>query len=146
MTFIDNYESLLFWLMMVSIVGFMASLVLIPWIMLQLPADYFLHEKRKKHLMKKWNNQPLFFIVIISLLKNIVGILLISSGMIMLFTPGQGILTLIMGIILTDMPYKYKIEQWIIKKTKILHLINRLRKKAKKDPFILEVPKVTKHL
>jgi hypothetical protein len=49
--------------------------------------------------------------------------------------PGQGILTIIIGIILSDFPYKYKIERWIINHPKILKYINKIRVKAKQHPI-----------
>lgn len=61
--------------------------------------------------------------------------MLIVSGIMMLFIPGQGILTIIIGIILTDFPYKYRIERWIITRPRILSTLNQLRMKAKKQPF-----------
>ncbi len=53
----------------------------------------------------------------------------------MLFIPGQGILTMIAGIVLMDFPYKYKMMRKIIKNSKVLGFINRLRKKAKQEPL-----------
>ena len=41
----------------------------------------------------------------------------------MLVLPGQGILTIIIGLWLIDFPYKYKIEIWIIKHPMILRYI-----------------------
>jgi len=41
-------------------------------------------------------------------MKNIIGVIFITSGIIMLFIPGQGIITIIIGIILADFPGKSK--------------------------------------
>jgi hypothetical protein len=53
----------------------------------------------------------------------------------MLFIPGQGILTIMAGIVLMDFPYKYKIMRKIIKNSNILRFINKLREKANQEPF-----------
>ena len=134
-TFIHSHETLLLWLMIASIIGFIGSLIVIPWILIQIPSDYFSHEKRQKY---QWGNYPPIIRLILLLMKNILGVVFIISGVIMLLTPGQGILTIIIGIILMDFPYKYKIEQWIISHPAILRSINKLRVKAKQSPIEVE--------
>lgn len=53
----------------------------------------------------------------------------------MLFIPGQGILTIVMGIILLDYPNKFQIEQKIVSNRVILNGLNWLRKKGNKTPL-----------
>jgi len=130
--FIHNHEVLLLWLTIASTIGFIGSLIVIPWILIQIPSDYFSHEKRQKH---QWGSYPPIIRLVLLLIKNIIGIIFIISGIIMLFIPGQGIITIIIGIILTDFPDKYKIERWIINHTAILKYINKLRAKAKQSPI-----------
>jgi len=131
-TFIHSNETLFFWLMIASVIGLITSFVLIPWILIQIPSDYFSHEKRQKH---QWGDYPPVIRLILLLMKNILGVIFIISGIIMLLIPGQGIITIIIGIILIDFPYKYKIEQWIISHPAILRSINQLRAKAKQSPI-----------
>ena len=131
-TFIHSHETLFFWLVMASVIGFIGSLIVIPWILIQIPSDYFSHKKRKKH---QWSTYPPIIRLILLVMKNILGVIFIISGIIMLFIPGQGIITIIIGIILTDFPGKYKIERWIIHHTAILKYINKLRVKAKQSPI-----------
>jgi len=130
--FIHNHEELILWLTIASVIGLIVSFVLIPWILIQIPSDYFSHEKRQKH---QWGSYPPVIRLILLLMKNILGVIFIISGIIMLFIPGQGIITIIIGIILTDFPGKYKIERWIINHTAILKYINQLRAKAKQSPI-----------
>ena len=131
-TFIHSHETLFFWLVVVSFIGFIGSLIVIPWILIQIPSDYFSHEKRQKH---QWGSYPPTIRLVLLLIKNILGVIFIISGIIMLFMPGQGIITFIIGIILTDFPGKYKIERWIINNPAILRSINQLRAKAKQSPI-----------
>ena len=133
-TFIHNHEGLLLWLTIASVIGLITSLVLIPWILIQIPSDYFSHKKRQKY---QWRNHPPIVRLIFLLMKNILGVIFIISGIIMLFIPGQGIITIIIGVVLTDFPYKYKIERWIINRPAILSSINKLRAKAKQGPIIV---------
>jgi hypothetical protein len=45
----------------------------------------------------------------------------------MLLTPGQGLLTLLTGLLLMDFPGKYAMERWLIGHPLMLRAINRLR-------------------
>ena len=130
--FINTHEAVFFWLTLIGIIGLIGSMLVIPWILIQIPPDYFLGEKRKKC---PWGNCPPFIRSIILIIKNILGIALVLSGIIMLFIPGQGLLTILVGMILMDFPYKYKILRWLIQHPKILSPINKLRTKAKKSPL-----------
>jgi uncharacterized membrane protein SpoIIM required for sporulation len=132
--FIQNHEELIIWLSLASIIGLIVSIVVIPWVIIKLPPDYFVYTKRETK--KIFCHHP-FCRALFLIFKNILGIALIISGIIMLFIPGQGLLTIIIGVILTDFPYKYKIERWIISRPHILSTVNRLRKKAKQPPFTL---------
>jgi hypothetical protein len=48
----------------------------------------------------------------------------------MLFLPGQGVLTIIAGLIMTDYPGKFELERRIVSNKKILEKLNWLRNKA----------------
>ena len=69
--------------------------------------------------------------------KNLIGYGLIVAGLLMLFLPGQGILTLVMGLLLVDYPGKFRLERKLVKTPAILNSLNWLRKKAKKPPLIM---------
>lgn len=129
---IDNYEDLFFWLTVASIIAFVASIILTPWIVSKIPSDYFSHTKRQKY---QWDDQPKIIRLIFVFLKNILGGIFIIGGIAMLFLPGQGIMTIIIGLLMMDFPYKYKVERWIIKQPSVLGSINKLRAKAKQPPL-----------
>ena len=131
--FIHQHEALIFWLSIASVIGLVASAVLIPWMLVRIPPDYFSNKEYRKH---QWSGYPPVIRGALHFIKNIFGLLFIVSGIIMLLIPGQGILTIIIGIILTDFPYKYNIEQWIISRPAILKAINQLRAKAKQSPIV----------
>lgn len=132
LTFIHNHEAFFFWLTIFSLVGFIGSLVVIPWVLIKLPPDYFLTEKRQKC---PWGHCHPVVRMIVIIIKNILGFLLLLSGIVMLFTPGQGVLTILGGIILMDFPHKYKLMRRIIKNSKILKIINGLRAKVDREPL-----------
>lgn len=70
--------------------------------------------------------------------KNLLGIVLIVAGIIMLIGPGQGILTILIGLIMVDIPGKRPIEARIIKRPTILAAVNELRLRYNKPPLIMD--------
>ena len=132
--FLHTHETLFFYLTISGVVGLIGSLIVVQWILIKIPPDYFSAEKRKPC---PWGNCPPVIRVIVLIIKNIIGVILILSGIIMLFIPGQGLLTIFAGIILTDFPYKYKLIRKIVKTPRILNFINKLREKAKHAPLKL---------
>jgi len=53
----------------------------------------------------------------------------------MLFLPGQGILTMVVGMLLIDYPGKFKLERKVAKTPTIFKGLNWLRAKANKSPL-----------
>ena len=115
-----------------SVVIVILSMVLVPLIIILIPSDYFIHQERKKVL--HYENKPILDIIS-TVLKNIVGVIFIVAGIIMLFTPGQGVLTIFAGLLLVDFPNKYKYEKRLLKKEKVLKTINWIRTKAGREPL-----------
>ena len=113
---------------------YIASIAIVPWMLIQLPTDYFAHEERETCLWKGDSALIKSFLVIF---KNIVGAILLIAGIAMLFLPGQGLLTIIGGLFLMNFPYKYQVEKWVINKPIVLKTFNLIRRKAKKEPFTL---------
>ena len=56
----------------------------------------------------------------------------------MLITPGQGILTIIVGILLGDFPGKLRFERWLIAQAPVKQSLNWIRRKQKLADFIIE--------
>ncbi len=133
-TFIKDHE-LLSLLVTFSLLMFIASLVIIPIIISKLPRNYFSQDKRR--LSKLHSYHPVVYLVL-RLIKNLIGLLLVIAGIVMLVTPGQGILTLLIGLSLMDFPGKYNIERKIVRNTRVFKTLNWIRKKAGALP--LEYP------
>ncbi len=131
---LNGHGDLFFWLTVASAVGFFASLLFIPWLVIQMPADYFSHKKRYKHALEKY---PYYLQIILIMIKNILGIIIVLAGIAMLVLPGQGIITILLGIFFMNFPGKYKVELWIIKRPAILKSINWIRAKAHHAPLII---------
>ena len=125
--FVSNYKTYILWLATISLFVFIFSLVSIKWLVALIPTDYFV----KKNISKSKKSYSLLWLMSI-IVKNIIGYTLILGGILMLVLPGQGLFTILMGLILSNYPGKYTIEKRIISIPSILKTVNWLRKKSNK--------------
>lgn len=128
MQWFAEYQALFTWMAVISAITFVISLLSLPWLVARIPADYFCHKKRHPAPLKQ--THPLLRIMIL-VGKNLLGWILLLGGIIMLFIPGQGLLTIAMGLLLMDYPGKFTLERRIASNPKILNGLNWLRAKAK---------------
>jgi UPF0716 family protein affecting phage T7 exclusion len=75
---------------------------------------------------------------LINLAKIIVGVCLLLIGIVMLVLPGQGLITMLIGLSLLPFPGKDKMEQNILSRKSVRTTLNWIRVKAKKPPFIFD--------
>jgi hypothetical protein len=129
-----NNETLLWWVLVASFVTLIATLIVVPVILARLPEDYFLLPDR--HRVPWANRHPVLRIPLL-LVKNLLGIMFVFAGIMMLALPGQGLLTIIIGLALMDLPGKYRAERWVISRHSVLRLINWIRRKAAKPALIV---------
>ncbi len=124
---------LLISLTVAAAVGFIGSLIAIPLILVRLPADYF-DTRIPRHWMK--DHHPLLRLVGL-VVKNLVGAVFLLAGFAMLFLPGQGLLTMLIGISLMDFPRKRELEAKMVGQPTLLGVINTMRQKFDKPPLTL---------
>jgi hypothetical protein len=113
-----------------SLVTFVMSLVALPVIIAKIPWDYFL-ETTPRFLQ----SLPLLPRICLLVVKNMAGGLLIALGIIMLFIPGQGLLTIIVGVAFMNFPGKKKLERLLLKTKKIRRALNWVRNKRGAKEF-----------
>ena len=128
----EAYRSLIIWFGSISLFIFLFSLLTIKWLVALIPEDYFINRKASK---MRSSNPVLWYIVLI--IKNVVGYSLVLGGIMMLVLPGQGVFTIIIGLMLSNYPGKYSIERKFIAIPSILKSINWLRQKSSKPPLNL---------
>jgi hypothetical protein len=116
--------SLFFWL---------GSFLVVPWVIVNLPSDYLSREEK----FFPGNPNRSFWRYPYLIVKNIFGCLFILAGLAMLILPGQGLLTLALGLGLIDFPGKHHFLQRLVSRKKIFKAINRLRARAKRPPLDL---------
>lgn len=120
-------------LALLSLAMFFGSLVAVPWLIGRLPADYFLNhwqrvdERRRQHPLAQ---------VLVPLLRNLLGAVLLLAGVAMLVLPGQGLLTMVIGLCMMDFPGKRKVLGWMVGKKAIQQGLNWIRRKRGKEGFV----------
>ncbi|MBN1482663.1 hypothetical protein EH223_11770 [candidate division KSB1 bacterium] len=117
-----------------SLFTFVGTLILVPVLIVRLPTDYFAHPGRRR---KPWLSLfPLLRLVLL-IGKNLLGLVLLSAGILMLVLPGQGILTILIGLTLIDFPGKFAFERWLVMRKPVQQTVNWLRHRAGRPPLIL---------
>ena len=71
--------------------------------------------------------------------RNTLGALLIILGVVLALpgVPGQGVLTILIGLMLVDFPAKHRLERKLVARPGVLATLNRLRAWVGKPPFVL---------
>jgi hypothetical protein len=131
---IHDPSVLIWWLGILSIMTFVISLFLIPFLVVRIPADYFLFEKRQS--MRKKAGSPRIAIWVI--LKNLVGACFILAGMAMLVLPGQGLLTILIGVMMTNFPGKFALERSLVRSRTVLRAMNWIRRRNNRPPLRID--------
>jgi len=113
------------------VISFTVSLIIVGVVMVKIPPNYFSSHYQRDFLpnspwMTRWG-------AVIG--KNILGGLLVVAGIIMLIGPGQGILTILIGLILMDIPGKRPLEAKLIKRPAVLSAVNKFRARYGKPPL-----------
>lgn len=106
----------------VSVVLFIGTLVAIPIVCVRLPADYFVRPMRPQ---VPWRMAA----------RTAVACIVILMGVAMLVLPGQGILTILIGVSLLDFPAKRAWQRRLLRRPSVLRALNAMRMRAGKPPF-----------
>ncbi len=127
-------ETTIWYLAVFSVVSFVATLALVPVLVVRIPADYFAEKKR--HRWEPWAHEHPLIRWSLLIAKNLLGYVFIILGIAMLVLPGQGVLTILIGIMFINFPGKYRLERWVVMRDPVLKTINRLRQRAGHPPLI----------
>ena len=116
-----------------STIFFLLSLLGLSWLISIIPHNYFVDKKRVSLIKMK---NPLMWLPII-IIKNSIGLVLILCGILLLILPGQGVLTIITGLIFLDYPGKFRFERSLVRNKLILNSMNWIRRKLNKPDLII---------
>lgn len=132
---IESYvpANVLIWFAVSSVFMFVGTLIAIPIILMRLPADYFDIRKPRPWME---NHHPVLRLLG-HIVRNVVGAIFLFAGFLMLFLPGQGVLTMLIGLSLIEFPGKRRVEAKIVGQSTVLSTINSMRAKFGKPPLII---------
>ena len=115
---------------------FVVSIAVVTFVLVRLPPNYF-HSSHAREFLTEQHRAIRWTGIIV---KNLIGLLLVFLGVIMSLpgVPGQGILTILLGIMLLDFPGKRGLELKLVSRPKVLQTINQVRRKFDKPPLVLD--------
>ena len=132
---LQNYKNEFVVLAWISVSLLIISIAVIPWIVIKIPEDYF-HERYRVRISKQ-SGHPLIAQLLTGI-KNLIGFIFVILGIMMLVLPGQGILTILMGLFFMNFPGKYRLEKKIVSSPNVLKSLNWIRSKANKPQLVIE--------
>jgi hypothetical protein len=115
---------------------FGVNLAIVSFILVRIPADYF----KKNHKTQFWAGPHPATHAAKVVGKNILGVFLVVLGIVLSIpgVPGQGLLTILLGLVLLDFPGKRSLERKLLNRPEIVRTIDRLRKKFDKPPLEID--------
>lgn len=125
-----------FFAALISVGTFVGSIALSLFVLVKLPDNYF----HSSHEREFWTGRHFALRMFGFFAKNLLGLFLVFLGVVMSLpgVPGQGILTILLGVMLLDFPGKRRLELKLVSRPKVLRVINRLRARFDKPPLVLD--------
>lgn len=120
------------WMTGAGIIMALLSMLAIPWLLVRMPANYFNRHSSPGH----WRRPSGWLLWV---LRNTLAVLLLLAGIAMLVLPGQGMLTIVIAIMVSTFPGKYRLERAIMRRPGILRAANWIRHRYHQPP--LEAPR-----
>jgi len=119
-----------------SAVSIALSVLVTGFVIVRLPPDYFVREHRPLPL----EGHPHALRIAARVGMNLGGLVLIALGVVMSLpgVPGQGILTILLGVMLVDLPYKRRLEGALVRRELLHKGINKIRARYGRPP--IDVP------
>ena len=104
-----------------GVVSLVATVLLLPTFIARLPANYF---RADKAVPKVLHTLPH---VMLRILKNSIGAFLLVAGALMIVLPGQGLLTMALGVALLEFPGKRRLERAVAGRPAVRAWLDRMR-------------------
>jgi archaellum biogenesis protein FlaJ (TadC family) len=139
LSWIESHQTLTLVLAGASLLTFIGSILVLPVLVAAMPEDYFLDARRHQSRLRRLH--PLIYLAL-RILKNVLGWLLVLCGILMLVLPGQGLLTILVGLVLSDFPGKFALERRLAGNPRIMAAFNWLRRRAGRSPLQAPAPPI----
>ena len=106
----------------------------VPLMVVRIPSDYFTPEGRAA--ARRADRHPVLHLLI-TIGKNVLGYAFIALGILMLVLPGQGVLTILAGVVLVDFPGKHRLLDWLVRRPAVLKSMNWIRERRGHEPLVV---------
>lgn len=133
MALATEYESLLRGLVLGSLGFFILTPIVAPVAIVRMPPDILIRKRRPLNEMMPLRRAGF---LLWHLIKNLAGVALMLLGILLLFLPGQGLLTLFAGTMLADIPGKKTLLSRLLGAKGVRTAIDRMRAKYHREPLI----------
>jgi hypothetical protein len=120
-----SHPAVVWGLCIFSIALVVLSIAFVPRFLATLPPDYLRATTPPRHAALP-----------VRILRNMLGAFLVLCGLAMLVLPGQGILTLLVGVLLLDFPKKQQLVRRLLGRPKVLSIVNKLRTRHNAPPLV----------
>ncbi len=136
--FLGRYAGYLLGAAGLFVITVVLSFLLIGTVLVLLPRTFFLDS----HCRDLWVDRHPIIRLAGCVGKNVLGIALIAIGLFLSLpgVPGQGLLTILVGLVLMDVPGKRKWERKVLANQRIGTYVSRLRARFGRPPFELGEP------
>jgi hypothetical protein len=129
LSWLSGHTLFLSMLAIASVVMLTVTIVAAPWAVSRLPSNYLLHRLERHSNQSIWYNM-------ISITRAILGLLVVLLGLIMLITPGPGVVMLLLGISIAEFPGKNRLLVYLATRPNVLASLNWMRRRHGKAPFV----------
>lgn len=118
--------------------GLVVSSAIVVIFLLLIAPDHFVAPQAA--LRRRFRSAPAR--VAYAVLKNALGAVLVVVGIVLSVpgVPGQGLLTILVGLVLLDIPGKRRLELKIVSRPRVVRAINRLRNRFGRPPLLTTLP------
>ncbi len=119
----------------ISVAGIVVTVLATAAVLVRLPPDYFVATRKPLPLA---GHTPALRWTAVAL-RNLAGAALVVLGILLSLPgiPGQGLLTILLGVMLLDVPGKRRLEGAILRRRPVHRAINGLRARFQKPPILV---------
>jgi len=129
--FVVENQAFFWWLGIGTMVCSVVGILLVPWVVGGLSEDYFVAKAKVLDDGRSTRDRS----IVLILARNVAGLVLLSMGIVMLFVPGQGLLTMFVGLLLLSFPGKQRLVLTLVRRPAILGALNWMRRYRGKVKF-----------
>ena len=113
----------------VSVLLLGVTVLLSPWLVARLPADYF--SSPRAPLASRGLRR-----LALLALRNVAGLAFAAIGLVMLVTPGPGLVGILLGLSLCEFPGKHALLVRLASRPDVFRSLNWLRRRGDAPPFL----------